>query len=57
VLGVNMDKWKLAYLRRPYIQDLAISGDYTKKQIIGDLTVEARNEAVNFFMAGFLKAA
>lgn len=57
VLGVNMDKWKLAYLRRPYIQDLAKSGDYEKKQVIGDLTVEARNEAVNFFMAGFLKSA
>lgn len=56
VLGVNMDKWKLAYLRRPFIQDLAISGDYMKKQVIGDLTVEARNEAVNFFMAGFLKS-
>ena len=57
VLGVNMDKWKLAYLRRPYIQDLAISGDYVKKQVIGDLTVEARNQAINFFMDGFLKAA
>lgn len=57
VLGVNMDKWKLAFLRKPFIQDLAISGDYKKKQVIGDLTVEARNEAVNFFMAGFLKAA
>lgn len=57
VLGVNMDKWKLAYLRRPFIQDLAIAGDYVKKQVIGDLTLEARNEAINFFMAGFLKAA
>jgi hypothetical protein len=57
VLGVNMDKWKLAYLRRPYIQDLAVSGDYMKKQVIGDLTVEARNEAVNFFMDGFLLSA
>lgn len=56
VLGVNMDKWKLAYLRRPFVQDLAISGDYAKKQVIGDLTVEARNEAVNFFMDGFLKS-
>lgn len=56
VLGVNMDKWKLAYLRRPMIQDLAVSGDYMKKQVIGDLTVEARNEAVNFFMSGFLKS-
>ncbi len=56
VLGVNMDKWKLAYLRRPFIQDLAVSGDYMKKQVIGDLTVEARNQAINFFMDGFLKS-
>lgn len=56
VLGVNMDKWKLAYLRRPFVQELARSGDYVKKQVIGDLTVEARNEAVNFFMDGFLKS-
>lgn len=57
ILGVNMDKWKLAYLRKPFIQDLAKSGDYAKKQVIGDLTLEARNEAVNFFASGFLKAA
>ena len=57
LLGVNMDKWKLAYLRKPFIQELAQAGDASKRQVIGDLTVEARNEAVNFFLDGFLKAA
>jgi hypothetical protein len=57
LLGVNMDKWKLAYLRKPFIQELARAGDASKRQVIGDLTVEARNEKVNFFMDGFLKAS
>lgn len=56
VLGLNIDKWKIAYLRKPFIQDLAVSGDYKKKQVIGDLTLECKNEATNFFIEGFLKA-
>lgn len=57
ILGVNMDKWKLAYVRAPFVQELAKSGDYTKAQIIGDMTLENRDEPINFFMDGFLKAA
>lgn len=57
LLGVNMDKWKLAYLRKPFIQELSRAGDASKRQVIGDLTVEARNEKVNFVLDGFLKSA
>ena len=56
ILGINRDKIKLAFLERPNIVELAKSGDYTKKAVIGKLTVEARNQDTNFFQSGFLKA-
>lgn len=56
VLGLNIDKWKIAYLRKPFIQELSRSGDYVKRQVIGDMTLECKNEKSNFFISGFLKA-
>jgi len=56
VLGLNIDKWKIAYLRKPFIQELSRSGDYVKRQVIGDITLECKNEVTNFFIEGFLKA-
>lgn len=57
ILGLNMDKWKLAFVRRPVIQDLAKTGDSMKKQVIGDLTLENMNEKCSFYANGYLKAA
>lgn len=57
ILGVNMDSWRLAYLRKPFIQELSRTGDATKKQVIGDLTLENECEPSNFYVSGFLKSA
>ena len=54
VLGIRPDKIKLAYLMRPMVDDnIARSGPYTKRAILGQLTVEVRNQDSNFFADGF----
>lgn len=41
------DMWAVAYLRPFFTQDLAKTGDSTRKQIIVEYTLEARNPAAN----------
>ena len=45
VLVINTDLWALAWLDPIRIENLAKTGDATKKMIIGEYTLEARNEA------------
>lgn len=57
VLGINRNKIKLAYLKKPYIQtDLAKNGPYDKRAIYGSLTVEVRNQDSNFYAQGYTLA-
>src|SRR5215471_12041598 len=44
-LVVNTDLWAIAYLRPIHLEDLAKTGDATKKLIIGEWSLESRNEA------------
>ena len=54
ILGIRPDKLPLAYLTKPYIDtDLARSGDYDFRAIVGKMTVEAKNPATGFFASGF----
>jgi hypothetical protein len=54
VLGINRDKLKVAFLRRPYIDmDIARTGPSTKRSVNGSLTVEIRNKNSNFYADGF----
>lgn len=56
VLALRPEKLKIAYLRRPYIDsDLARSGDYDAKAIVGKFTLEVRNKTSNFHAVGFKK--
>lgn len=57
VLAIRPEKLKIAYLDRPKIMDLAISGAYKKKSVYGSGTLEVRNQDSNFFSSGFLLAA
>lgn len=41
------DMWAVAYLRPFFVQDLAKTGDSTRKQLIVEYTLEARNPAAN----------
>jgi hypothetical protein len=45
VLIINPDLWKLAWLRPIFIDELAKTGDAEKRMILGEVTLEARNEA------------
>lgn len=56
VLAVNPQKLAIAYLRKPEILALAKSGDYENKAIVGDLTLEVRNQDSNWFASGFLRS-
>ncbi len=57
VLAINPDKLKVAVLRSPYIDtNLARSGDYDVRAVVGKFTLEVHNQDDNFFADGFLKA-
>ena len=45
VLALDEDYFGTAWYRRPFTQDLAITGDYVSKEIITELTLESRNQA------------
>lgn len=47
LLSLVENTWGTAWYRRPFTQDLAITGDYTAKEIITEATLEARNQLAN----------
>lgn len=54
ILGVRPEKLKIAYLKRPYIDDdLARSGDYDFRAVVGKMTLDVKNQDSNFFADGF----
>lgn len=56
ILGVRPEKLRIAYLQKPYIQtDLAKSGDYEARAVVGKLTLEILNKDSNFFADGYFK--
>jgi len=44
VLGIDPDYWALAFLRTPFMEELAKTGDGTKYHIVGEWTLVCRNE-------------
>lgn len=57
VLAIRPEKLKVAFLKRPYIDtNLARSGDYDFRAVVGKFTLEVRNQDSNWFASGFLKA-
>lgn len=53
ILGIRPEKFGVAYLREPRIEELAKTGDTTKAQVIGELTLEAKNQVTGFFASGY----
>jgi hypothetical protein len=51
VLALNEGSWAIAYLagREPKSKDLAVTGDYVAKEILTELTLEARGEKANYY--------
>jgi hypothetical protein len=52
VLGIEMDHFATAWLREAKIRPLAKTGDSERRQVVGEFTLEARNQ-----YAGFLGSA
>ena len=54
VLSIRPEKLKISFLRRPFMDTtLQRAGDYDFRAIVGDLTLEVRNQDSNFFANGF----
>ena len=54
VLGINPKAMRVAYLKRPYIDTgLQRNGDYDARAVVGKLTLETKNQDVNFFGYGY----
>jgi len=52
ILGIETDHFATAWLREPKVRPLAKTGDAENRQVIGEFTLEARNQ-----YAGFLRTA
>ena len=50
-LILQKDMWALAWLRRPFIKDIPLAGDAETRMILGEYTLEARNEASSGIVA------
>jgi len=48
IVGVETDHFATAWLREPKLRTLAKTGDSEKRQIIGEFTLEARNQFAGF---------
>lgn len=48
VIGIEMDHFATAWLREPKVRPLAKTGDAENRQVIGEFTLEARNQYAGF---------
>ena len=48
IMGINEDYFKLAYLRKPNMRELAKTGDSTNGEVFGELTVECLHDSAGF---------
>lgn len=54
ILAIRPEKLAVAFLERPYIDtDLARSGDYDFRAVVGKMTLEVKNQDSNFYADGF----
>lgn len=48
ILGVDMEKFAIAYLREPKVRPLAKTGDAERRQVVGEMTLECRSDLAGF---------
>lgn len=54
VLAIRPEKLAVAYLKKPYVDtDLARSGDYDPRAIVGKMTLEVKNQDSHWYADGF----
>jgi len=54
IVGINEDLFKIAYLRKPVIREMAKTGDATKGNIVLEATLECLHPHAGFLRAGCL---
>lgn len=54
LIGIEQDKFAVAYLREPKVRPLAKTGDAENRQVIGELTLEVRNPEAGFITRAHL---
>jgi len=52
VIGLDESKWKVAYLRKPFTRELSKTGDATKGEVVGELTLECLHKDAGFYVKG-----
>ena len=54
VIGIDEDKFKIAHLRKPFVRELAKTGDSTKGEVVGESTLECLHQDAGFIAQGML---
>jgi hypothetical protein len=54
IMALDPDYWAIAFLRQPFMEELAKTGDARKYQILAEWTLVSRNHAANAKLAGVL---
>lgn len=51
IIGIDEDMFKIAYLRKPFVRELAKTGDSTKGEVVGEQTLECLHQDASGFIA------
>jgi hypothetical protein len=54
MVGLDESKWRVAYLRKPFTRELSKTGDSTKGEVVGELTLECLHKDAGFAWGGML---
>ena len=54
VVGINEDFFKVAYLRKPVVEQMAKTGDSTDGQVVVEATLECQHYDAGFWAADHL---
>jgi hypothetical protein len=54
IMALDPEYWAIAFLRQPFMEELAKTGDARKYQMLAEWTLVSRNQAANAKLAGVL---
>lgn len=54
LVGINEDFFKIAYFRKPFVRELAKTGDATNGEVVGEQTMECMHQGAGFLLQAIL---
>jgi hypothetical protein len=54
LVGINEDFFRIAYLRKPFVRELAKTGDATNGEVVGEQTLECLHQGSGFLLKAIL---